>query len=290
MNPYRRIALVLIVSSLHLATARADEAAIRKSVTLYASFDEHAKGDVGGGDLTLGTRSPHPTEKGKFVFDPEIDTAVIQVAKGKGVAGGALAILDLLPKNGWLYFPVKGNLAYKKDGWSGSASVWCNTDPNKLIKAKFCDPLQITQKGYDNGALWFDFNDAKPRDLRFGAFTTRPDGQKAIGEADPKAPLVRAPGLGWKDGEWYHVVLTFQNLDSGKPDALTALYIDGKRIGEVKDQAIAMGWDVEKAAVYLAIGYVGLLDEFALFDRALTAKDVSRLHKNPDLLTSLKKR
>ena len=196
MNPYRRIALVLIVSGLHLATARADEAAIRKSVTLYASFDEHAKGDVGGGDLTLGTRFPHPTEKGKFVFDPEIDTAVIQVAKGKGVAGGALAILDLLPKNGWLYFPVKGNLAYKKDGWSGSASVWCNTDPNKLIKAKFCDPLQITQKGYDNGALWFDFNDAKPRDLRFGAFTTRPDGQKAIGEADPKAPLVRAPGLG----------------------------------------------------------------------------------------------
>jgi len=27
------------------------------------------------------------------------------------------------------------------------------------------------------------------------------------------------------------VVLTFQNLDTGKADAVTALYLDGKRVG-----------------------------------------------------------
>lgn len=284
-----RLGLALVATGLFLATGRADEASVRKAVTFYASFDESLKGDVGGGDLNPGTRFSHPTEKGQFVFEKGVDTTVLKVAKGKGVAGGALEATDVLPKNGWLYFPVKGNLAFKKDGWSGSVSVWCNTDPNRLIKAKFCDPVQITQKGYDNGALWFDFNDAKPRDLRFGAFTARPAGQKAVTESDPKAPLVRSPGVGWKADEWHHVVLTFKNLDTGKPDAVTALYIDGKPLGEVKDQAIAMGWDVEKAGVYLSLGYVGLLDEFALFDRALTAEDVSLLHKKPDLLTPLKK-
>jgi hypothetical protein len=84
-------------------------------------------------------------------------------------------------------------------------------------------------------------------------------------------------------------VLTFKNLDTGKPDAVTALYIDGKLIGEVKDQTIAMDWEVEKAMVYLSLGYVGLLDEFALFNRALTAEDVTLLHKRPDLLAPLKK-
>jgi Concanavalin A-like lectin/glucanases superfamily len=284
-----RFSLALVVLGLPAAAGRADEAAVRKAVTFYASFDEAVKGDFGGGDREAGTRYPHSTEKGQFLFQKGFDSTVLKIAKGKGVAGGAFEATDVLPKNGWLYFPVKGNLAYKSGGWSGSVSVWCNTDPNRIIKAKFCDPLQITQKGYDNGALWFDFNDAKPRDLRFGAFTARPDGQKAVAESDPKVPLVRAPAIGWKAGEWHHVVLTFQNLDTGKPDAVTALYLDGKLRGEVKDQAIAMGWDVEKAGVYLSLGYVGLLDEFALFDRALTAEEVGILHTKPDLLTPLKK-
>jgi hypothetical protein len=284
-----RFSLAIAILGLPAATGRADEAAVRKAVTFYASFDEAVKGDFGEGDREAGTRYPHPTEKGQFLFQKGFDATVLKIAKGKGVSGAAFEATDAVPKNGWLYFPVKGNLAYKTGGWSGSVSVWCNTDPDRIIKAKFCDPLQITQKGYDNGALWFDFNDAKPRDLRFGAFTVRPDGQKAVAESDPKAPLVRAPGIGWKVGEWHHVVLTFRNLDTGKSDAVTALYIDGKLRGVVKDQAIAMGWDVEKAGVYLSLGYVGLLDEFALFDRALTAEDVAILHKKPDLLTPLKK-
>lgn len=290
MRHFSRPGLALLATGLLLATGRADEADVRKAVTFYASFDEAIKGDFGGGDLDAGTRFPHPTEKGRFVFEKGIDATVLKIAKGKGVAGGAFEATDVVPKNGWLYFPVKGNLAYKKGGWSGSVSVWCNTDPDRLIKSKFCDPVQITQNGYDNGALWFDFNDAKPRALRFGAFTARPAGQKAVAESDPKAPLVRLPEVGWKAGEWHHVVLTFQNLDTGKSDAATALYIDGKRIGGVKDQAIAMGWDVERAGVYLSLGYVGLLDEFALFDRALTAEDVALLHKKPDLLAPLKRK
>jgi hypothetical protein len=290
MRHFFHFGLALFALGSLSTTGRADEATVLKAVTFYASFDEAVKGDFGGGDLAAGTRYPHPTEKGQFVFEKGFDATVLKVAKGKGVAGGAFEATDAVPKNGWLYFPVKGNVAYKKGGWSGSVSVWCNTDPNRLIKAKFCDPLQITQNGYDNGALWFDFNDAKPRDLRFGAFTARPDGRKAVPETDPKAPLVRAPGNTWKAGEWHHVALTFRNLDTGKANAVAALYIDGKRIGEVKDQAIAMGWDVEKAGVYLSLGYVGLLDEFALFDRALTAEDVGLLHKKPDLLTPLKKR
>lgn len=291
MRHLTRFGITLLATGLLLTTVRADDAALRKAVTFYASFDESVAGDFGNGDLKPGMRYPHPTEKGQFHFQKGIDTTVLKVAKGKGIAGGAFEATDVVPKNGWLYFPVKGNLAVKKGGWSGSLSIWCNTDPNRLIKSKFCDPVQITQKGYDNGALWFDFNDAKPpRDLRFGAFTARSPEKKAVPETDPKAPLIRYPGVNWKAGEWHHVVLTFKNLDTGKPDAHTTLYIDGKLIGEVKDQSIAMDWDLEKAMVYLSLGYVGLLDEIALFDRALTAEDVLLLHTQPDLLAPLKKR
>jgi len=269
--------------------AEADEKAIAKAVTFYASFDEAVKADKGGGQLTPDTRFNHATEKNQYVVEKGFDEKVFKIARTKGVAGGALEVVDVLPRNGRIFFPAKGNLAFKNDGWGGSVSVWCKTDPDKMLKTRFCDPIQITQKGANNGGLWFDFNDAKPRDLRHGAFPMIPDGQKGVGEDDPKAPMVRVPGVGWKADDWHHVVITWKNLDTGKNDAVTALYIDGKLIGEVKDRAIAMGWEIDKAGIYVAINYIGLLDELALFDRALTADEVMALHKKPDLLSKLKK-
>ncbi len=285
-----RPGLALLAIGLLIGSCRADENDTRNAVTFYASFDEGTKADIGGGQLTPDTRYNHATEKGQYVVEKGIDDKVFKIVKTKGISGGALDTVDVLPKNGRIFYPAKGNIAFKKDGWSGSLSMWCKTNPDMLLKTKFCDPIQITQKGANNGGLWFDFNDAKPRDLRHGAFPLIPDGQKGISEEDPKAPMVRVPGVGWKADDWHHVVLTFKNLDTGKPDAVTALYIDGKLVGEVKDRAIAMGWDIEKAGIYIAISYIGLIDELAVFDKALTADEVTLLHKKPDLLSSLKKK
>src|SRR5262249_15645534 len=97
------------------------------------------------------------------------------------------------------------------------------------------------------------------------------------------------PGVGFKSGDWHHVALTWENLDTGRKDARAVLYIDGKRIGQVADRELAMGWDLDRTGIYVAVNYIGLLDELALFNRPLTAAEVSLLHKRPGLLTPLKK-
>ena len=107
---------------------------------------------------------------------------------------------------------------------------------------------------------------------------------------DAKAPMVWVRKVGFKADDWHHVVLTWKNFDTGKADEVATLYVDGKKIGEVKDRAIAMDWDVEKAAVYVAINYVGLLDEFAIFNRELSAEQVKLLHDEPGLLAKMKKK
>jgi len=272
-----------LVTLLLASLASADDKAIRDAVTFHASFDEEVKGDRGGGVLTPSTRVTG--EKGKFSITEGIDHKVFRIAKGKGIAGGALEVVGVLPNNSRIYFPAKGNLAFDAKGWGGSVSMWCKTDPDKMLKTRFCDPVQITQKGSGDGGLWFDFNDKKPRDLRHGAFTAVPPGKKGIGEDEPASPMVRVPKVGWKADDWHHVVLTWSNLDTGKEDAVTSLYIDGKLIGQVKDRAIAMGWDVEKANIYVAINYIGLIDEMGVFKRALTAAEVKRLHAMPSLLS-----
>jgi len=270
--------------------AAAAEDSLRKVVSFYASFDETVQADTGEGKgRALSTRFNHATEKGQFVFQEGFDDKVFRIAKGKGIHGGALEVVDVLPRNGRVFFPAKGHLAYKKGGWGGALSTWINTDPDKLLKTKFCDPVQITHKGANNGGIWFDFNDAKPRDLRMGVFPAVPEGGVPIKEESPDAPMVRVKGIGFKAGDWHHVVINWQNFDTGKKDALAALYIDGKKMGEVKDRAIAMEWDMDRVGIYIGVNYIGLLDEFALFDRPLSDAEIALLQKNPGVLAAVKK-
>src|SRR5438105_742301 len=242
--------LVLVAGSGAATTAKSgDEAALRRAVTLYASFDEVVKADLGRGERTISTRFNHPTEQGKFIFEKGFDAKVFRIARGKGIHSGALEVVDVLPRNGRIFFPAKGNLAYKPGGWGGAVSVWINTDPDKLLKTKFCDPVQITQRGANDGGIWFDFNDAKPRDLRMGLFPAVAAGQKPLPESDPMAPMAWVKGVGFKAGEWHHVVLSWDRLDTGKKDAKADLYIDGKHRGAVQDRELAMNWDMDQTGV-----------------------------------------
>src|SRR5207249_1622938 len=84
------------------------------------------------------------------------------------------------------------------------------------------------------------FNDKKPRDMRMGVFPAVGKGEKGNKEDDPKAPMVWLRKVKFEADEWHHVVLTWKNFDTGKPDAVATLYVDGKKIGDVKDRAIAM--------------------------------------------------
>jgi hypothetical protein len=284
------LGVLILVGLSNSADPKKENEAMLKAVTLYASFDDAVKADVGDGDLTLSTRFNDEKEAGKFVFEKGFNDKAFRIAKDKGIGGGgALECVDVLPRNGRIFFPAKGNIGFKKDGWAGAVSMWINTDPDTLLKTKFCDPIQITEKGANNGGLWFDFNDAKPRDLRHGAFPAVAEGQAPIKEEDPKAPMVRVPRVGLKNGDWHHVVLNWNGFDTGKADAVSALYIDGKLIGEVKDREIAMKWDLDKAGIYVAVNYIGLLDEMAVFSRALTVDEIKQLKDNPRLLAALKK-
>ncbi len=285
------VGLVLLVPDQLWAQANQDanETGLRQAVTLYASFDEAVRADCGGGDLTLHTRYNHATEKGKFVFEKSLDGRAFRIAKGKGVQGGALEATDVLPRNGRIFFPAQGNIAFKKGGWGGAISVWISTDPDKLLKTRFCDPVQITQKGATNGGIWFDFNDAKPRDLRMGVFPVAAKGQQPIKEDAADAPMVPVKAVGFQAGDWHHVVLSWQNLDTGRADGTASLYIDGKLIGTISKRDLRMDWELERAGIYVAVNYIGLLDEFAVFNRPLTAAEVTLLRQRPGVLTALKK-
>ena len=171
--------------------------------------------------------------------------------------------------------------------------MWVNHDPDTQLKTGFCDPVQITQKGAGNGGIWFDFNDAKPnRNLRMGTFPAVPEGRAPIKESrEAFSPMVWVDKPGFKVGDWHHVALVWRNFDTSKNDASAALYIDGKLMGEIKkDYPISMDWDLDKAGIYIAVSYIGLMDELALFNRALTPEEIGVLRSQPAVLAGLKRK
>src|SRR5262245_45762840 len=129
-----KLVLFAIVVSLVLfavaPTDAGDPSALKKAVTFYASFDENLLPDVGVGPIM--TRFGDPTKPAQLTFEPGFNKDIYKIAKGKGVAGGCLEATDVLPNRGRFFYPVKGNLAYKKGGWSGACSMWINMDPAAL--------------------------------------------------------------------------------------------------------------------------------------------------------------
>ena len=171
--------------------------------------------------------------------------------------------------------------------------MWINHDPDKQLKTGFSDPVQITQKGAGNGGIWFDYNDAKPnRNLRMGTFPAIGEGRTPIQESrEAFSPMVWVDKPGFKVGDWHHVALVWHNFDTRKNDASATLTIDGKLMGEIKkDYSISMDWDLEKAGIYIAVNYIGLMDELALFNRALTPEEIGVLRSQPAVLSSLKQK
>jgi hypothetical protein len=105
------------------------------------------------------------------------------------------------------------------------------------------------------------------------------EGEKAISEADPAAPLVTVKEIGFRQGQWNHVVMSWRNLDTGKPNAEAALFINGKLMGTLQNRPLAMRWDIEQTGIYVAVNYIGLLDELAIFNRPLTAEEIGVLRE-----------
>ena len=275
-------------------TTPQDEGALTKAATFYASFDEAVKADFGHGELEISTRTTHKTEKGQFVYQKGYPSTCYRIAEGRGNSGGALEAVDIPADNGRMFFPAKGNIAYKKGGWSAALSMWVNFDPDTQLKLKFCDPVQITSKSAGNGGLWFDFNDAKPnRNLRMGMFPAVTESRPMIKESrEAWSPMVWVDAPGFKVGEWHHIAMNWHNLDTGRNDGRGELYIDGRRRGEIKDKdyPLTMDWDLDKCGIYVAIAYIGLIDEFALFNRPLSEADIALLRSKPGVLAPLKKK
>lgn len=273
-------ALVIGLSSSGLATAQEKDslAAIRKSLTLSANFDTGPDAEFAKGDKRLYTAASAERKESK----PGLPAGEIEVAKGAG-RHGSDALRFIKQSGKVIFYKAAGNVDYRRENWSGTVSFWLSLDPNKDLGNWYCDPIQITEKAWDNGALWVDFSkDEKPKHFRLGAFADQkvwnPTNRNFDNIPAAERPMYTVTEPPFGTGKWTHVAFTFENFNTSQPNGSAKLFLNGKLQGAVTGRNQLYTWDPEKAAIQLGMSYVGLYDDLSIFNRALSEAEIQTLH------------
>jgi hypothetical protein len=256
------LALSLLTTSLFAANWK-------KEVLFRATFDGGTAAQVGVGDKNLYSA---PSYKDKSV--PGLEGSGVEWVTTGGRKGGALK------------FPVKNTKAvfFKAHGnvnlHQGTLSFWLKLDPDQDLAPGFCDPLQSTDKAYNNSAIWVDFTkDDKPRHFRLGVFGALKSWNPGNAEADKnpdfnnRLVVVKTPPFTRE--KWTHVAIVYSGLGEGEGTA--TLYVNGDSQGQRKGIKELFDWDMHATTLRLGINYVGLMDDIATFMRPLTEKEVKEL-------------
>ncbi len=247
---------------------------LKEHVLFYSSFDGKTSADLAFGDAKLYT-----AESYKKAANAKIglnDPNVI-LAKNKGLTGDALHFKKA--KTSAIFYKAYKNVGYNNKSWSGTISFWLKLDPNKDLAPGYCDPICITDVRYNDAAMWVDFTDHDPRQFRLGA----------MGDLDVWNPKNEDNEIAWKkrtvtvkqspfqSRKWTHIAIIFSKVNT--TESTFKLYLNGKFKGVVKDINDPFTWDAEKGKIMLGLGYIGMMDELAVFDKPLNQEEVTAVYE-----------
>lgn len=256
---------------------------LKEAMVLAATFDRDLAADYAHGDRRLYSAPAYDQlEKATPDYVPQ----EITLAEDQGRFGHALEF----KRKGQpvIFYQAEQNMDYSTSNWNGTVSLWLSLDPETDLAPGYTDPIQITDSGYDDAALWVDFSDKNPRTFRMGVYgdvsVWNPDGIGPDKNPAFTKRLLPATDRPFQRGRWTHVVISFSGLNT---DTGTArFYINGKLQGE-RSITEPFTWESEQAKIFLGLNFVGLMDEVSIFDRAFSDQEVRWLYELTEGLAAL---
>jgi hypothetical protein len=249
------------------------EQVLRDSLVFFAGFDGSLDAVVGNSRTF---RTAESTRRQQVRAGNH--SSVVTLAAGEGRFGDALRFSAVASE---VVLFDGSNVGYRNTDWSATISFWLKLDPDADLAPGFCDPIQITDKTWNDSALWVDFDKVLPRAFRLGSFPRYAawNPQDTPWEEVPAAdrPLVTVKQPGFSRDRWTHVVMVVEGVNAaGQNPGSASLYLDGVLQGTTR-RALPFDWEIENVAIMLGINYIGDFDELAVFDRPLNQQEVKTL-------------
>ena len=256
---------------------------LRDQLLFLSTFDGTTTADISVGDGQLFTAENMKTISAakSGLHDPAVSLAL-----GQGLVGDALEFKS--KKRKLTFYKAAKNFNYDTESCSGCISFWLQLDPAADLEPGFCDPIQITDSGYNDAAIWVDFTKDNPRDFRLGVIgdlvAWNPDKVSPDNNPEFDKRLITVKQPSFARGKWSHILINFEGLNSDK--STTELFFDGVSKGRL-DVNDPFTWEAEKSNILLGLSYVGLMDELAIFKRPLSPAEVKRVFESKGGLKQL---
>ena len=250
----------------------AQENSITDHLLFYSSFDGSTKASIAKGDARIFTAKNYKESANALAG---LHDAQVVLAKDQGLSGDALHFKTA--KTSAVFYKAYKNVGYNRFSWSGTISFWLRLDPKTDLPPHYCDPICITDSSWNDAGLWVDFTDHTPRKFRLGAM-----GDKAVwdpnnnsDESDWNQRTVTVDPAPFHPETWTHVAMVFAKVNSENPTY--SLYLNGELQGLVDDIQDPFSWEAEKGKIMLGLGYIGFMDELAIFKKVLTSNEIKKV-------------
>ena len=255
------------------------------ALLFHASFDESADADFAKGDSRIYTAKSAQRENVRVGLHSD----AVRLDRKQGRYHGALAFTK--KSDQIVFFRGTGNLPPAKQDFQGSYSFWLRLTPDQDLPPGYVDPLQITDKKWNDASFFIDFTKETPRQLRLGVFSDykfwNPQDRQWDDIPASERPLVTVDEPPFSREKWTHVGITFREFNGKNQDGVAILYLNGESQGDVRRKQ-RFTWGTERLAIMLGLSYVGQFDDFAIFDRALTASEMKQVSQLPQGIKSLR--
>jgi hypothetical protein len=221
--------------------------ALRKALTFHASFDGGTEAVRAAGDPKLYWAASFKQRDQAKPGLPE--TGEVLLAKGEGRFGDALRFTK--KKAPVVFFQGARNMPHETVNWNGTVSFWLKVDPEAELEPGFCDPIQITASAWNDAAFFVEFEKrTESIPFRLGVYADfkvwNPDNRKFAEIPFAEKPLLTVDKPPFGPGRWTHVVFTFGNFNTGRPDGVARLYLDGRPHGSLGPRLQTFTWDPQK--------------------------------------------
>ncbi len=264
--------IVLILVSI---PSFSQQKSLKDNILFYSSFDGNTSATIAKGDSTIYTSK---TYKEAANAKRGLHDSTIVLAKGKGLFGDAIHFKEA--KTSAVFYKAYKNVGYNTTSWSGTLSFWLRLDPNKKLAPHYCDPICITDSKWSDAGLWVDFTDHTPRQFRMGAMGDLAvwDPNNDSDEKDWNKRTVTVNPSPFQSRTWTHIAIVFSGVNT-KTASTFKLYLDGELKGEIKDINDPFTWKAKNGKIMLGLGYIGFLDELAIFDKPLNQQEVKAVYE-----------
>jgi hypothetical protein len=282
--------LVLAATALSpLAQPRPSEGTLGGALTFHAPFDGTTDAAYAAGDPRLYSARDR---RSAAVAKPEVNPEQVKLVRAGGRHGDAVRLT--LKASPLVFYRGQRNIQYAERDWSGTVSVWLSLDPDRELAPGYSDPLIITPRSWDDASLFVDFTrDDVPRRFRFAAFADKavwnPAGRGWDDVPVAERPMIEVARPPFASGTWTHVAWTWSGFNAEGTGGALRGYLDGKPAGTVSGRRQRYTWNPAEVLIALGVEYNGLVDELAIFNRALSDDEIRTLHALPTGVASLKR-